>query len=1104
VSDSGTQGEVRTFLIADVRGYTHFTLERGDEAAAQLAMRFAELSEEVLAAFGGAGVQLRGDEALTVFVSSRQALRAALELQHRFGQESSDSLPLKVGIGLDAGEAVPVSDGYRGAALNLAARLCSLAGAGEVLATDTVTGIAGKLDGLEYADRGRVQLKGFTDPVHVVLVVPEDGGDSPARETASHGADSRPQQLPIGGFLGALPSGPLVGRDDEVVRIRNAIEAASRGEGRLLVLDGEPGVGKTRLAQETTLELRNRGFLITTGSSVESRQSIPYYPFLDVLTTLYGAVSSQLRTQTARQWPSIGRLLPEAGIQRQESKDEPDEPEQLLRAVVSFVRAAADETPVSILLDDMQWADESSLDLLARLARQTRGDRVLLLATYRDLDVPRQHPLERTLLDLHRAGLTERIAVQRLGLEGTRALMAASLDTAISDDFSGFVYSRTEGNPFFTQEVLHSLIERGDVYRENGSWERREVDELDVPESVRSMIGERLSRLPEKTQELLGEASVLGPTFGFDELRALGSHAEDDVERGLDEAMEIGIIRETTGDQYDFNHALTQSTLYAGLSGRRKRRLHLAAGEALEGLPEQHRAGREAELAWHFARGDDSVRALRYSLLAGDRAEDVFAHGEAIRHYDRACNLARELGDDAHLREALGKLGATLNLMGRYDAAGEALEETIRLSRRAGDLDGEIEAVMDIMRHAPERGSHESTREWIEPLLGQLEDSPVSRRKLAFFNAYAYFLVQTMQFEQGMQVAKKTVEMADALGDEHEVARAKVRLGHMLLWHGTAGEVQSLLEPVASYLEEAGDLPEAMRAVSLLAQVSWFSGDRRFAGDWREHALRLAQQVGDAAQVVFETCMLGYQHMREGAMDEAWETGERALADARALDRSTMTGSPLGLLGTLSWIQGKWEDLERYAGEMIALSDRSDEPWWRRHGGLLRSLHDLLEERTDRAIARLETLASGAELDIQEQTLYLPALAEAHLRVGSLERARQALGALPALQALQMDGMLADTLRVHAMVFRAGGDLSSAETVLNRALAVTRSMPYPFAEARALAEFSELEATRGHTTEAQKHAEEALAIFQRLGAQPFVERTKRAKTRLGKETAPDG
>ena len=178
-ADTGGGGDVqvRTFLIADVRGYTLFTQERGDEAAAKLAATFADIAREIVEGRGGTLLELRGDEALCVFASSREAIRAAIDLQLRFVQETIDQpdLPLTVGIGLDAGEAVPVQGGYRGGALNLAARLCGQARAGEILATREVTHLARRLDGIRYQERGALTLKGIGDPVTVVRVLPEDG-----------------------------------------------------------------------------------------------------------------------------------------------------------------------------------------------------------------------------------------------------------------------------------------------------------------------------------------------------------------------------------------------------------------------------------------------------------------------------------------------------------------------------------------------------------------------------------------------------------------------------------------------------------------------------------------------------------------------------------------------------------------------------------------------------------------------------------------------------------------------------------------------------------------------------------------------------------------
>jgi ATP/maltotriose-dependent transcriptional regulator MalT len=384
---------------------------------------------------------------------------------------------------------------------------------------------------------------------------------------------------------------------------------------------------------------------------------------------------------------------------------------------------------------------------------------------------------------------------------------------------------------------------------------------------------------------------------------------------------------------------------------------------------------------------------------------------------------------------------------------------------------------------------------WIESLLPHLEDDAIAPRKVAFFNAYAYFLVQTLRFDEGLQIAEKAVKIADALGDEHGLARATVRLGHLLLWHGRAAEAEGVLRPAAESLEQAGDLPEAMRAASLLAQIAWFTGDQPAATNWRERALQLAHQVGNAAQAVYETCMLGYQHLRLGEMDVAWDVGWRALAQAQELDESTMTGSPLGLLATLSWTQGKWDDLERYAHDMISLSDRSDEPWWQRHGERTLALRDLLDGRCDRALVRLEPLLVGTQLDMQEQALFLPVLAEAYLQAGKLHRARQVLDKPLALQGHGMRGMLAETVCVHAKLLLAEGDLDRAETVLNDLLDLTRSLPYPFVGAQALVEYGQLEARRGRASAARRRLQEALIIFRRLGAQPFVEQTERALAR---------
>src|SRR5947209_2768690 len=357
--------EIRTFLIADVRGYTRFTVEHGDEAAARLAARFADIVEEVVTAHEGRVVELRGDEALAVFSSPRAALRGAAELQQRFAAESRATTPFAVGIGSDAGEAVPVKGGFRGSALNLAARLCSLAGRGEVLASDVLVHLARKIDGLEYIERGFIELKGFDEPVKVVQVqlssragAPgggESGSDS-TEEDRGVGDSILPQHLPIGGFLGSLPASTLVGRDGDMQHILTAIEAVADGEGRLIMLAGEPGVGKTRLAQEATLAVHNRGFMVVAGTCYEPDQGTPLYPFLEALSQAHDAASPSIQASVRGQWPALGKLLPAQSIPAPEGASSSQEEQQrLFWAVTGFLCAIATHLPIALLLDDLQW-----------------------------------------------------------------------------------------------------------------------------------------------------------------------------------------------------------------------------------------------------------------------------------------------------------------------------------------------------------------------------------------------------------------------------------------------------------------------------------------------------------------------------------------------------------------------------------------------------------------------------------------------------------------------------------------------------------------------------------------------------------------------------
>jgi class 3 adenylate cyclase/tetratricopeptide (TPR) repeat protein len=1123
-------GEVRTFLIADVRGYTRFTLKQGDEAAAALAARFAALAREVVAAHGGEVIELRGDEALAVFSSARQALRAAIALEDAFARETPEppTTPLKVGIGLDAGEAVPVERGYRGGALNLAARLCSLAGSGEVLASEGVIHLAGRMNEIRYVERGEVQLKGFDDPVPVVEVHSASRPDEGRLVDAVWRGEAAAGDLPIGSYLGSLPANRLVGREAEVRRLGALIDAVLQRKGRLILLAGEPGVGKTRLAQEATLSLRNREFLVATGRCYEPQHSVPFYPFVDTLTALYAAAPAEIRREVPARWSELALLLPAVGLPVADYSGSQDQL-RLFWAITGFVQTLACTSPVALLLDDLQWADASSLELLQHLARHTGGDRVLLLGTYRDVEVNRRHPLEAAVRDLWREGLIERLEVRRLGREQTGELIAAVMgqEEAISDEFTDLLFRRTEGNAFFVQQVLHAMVERGDMVRKDGRWDRKEIEEIEVPESVRSVVGQRLSRLAEETQEILREASVLGQSFRFDDLRAMSGRQEDALERGLEAAAAAGMVRETGRDGFGFDHALTQGALYAELSSRRRRRLHLAVGEAIEALPEQGREGRAAELAWHFLEADDAERALGWSIAAGDGAETVFAHSDAEHHYRVALHLAGELRDRPGEMEAREKLGATLTHLNRYDEALEIYEPALGFYREQDDFEAEVRLtaaigwiLFELVRRdegiallrpvlerwerdlQPESGKSQTEGGQPPPESGrpQLESGPplISASAASLHVALGNLYWSSGQLDEALRLLDRAAELSSAVRDDRTLGMAESRRGVVLEYLGRIEESLEAYTRSIPLLEATADLETLGRSLNNRALI--YGDLARHPEAWAdlERSLDVARRLGDPSQIGWA---LGTLALISWLVDGDWERARSYADELMSLEPQLRGTRSSGHLPTGLWLRlvvgGDASALQDLEGLATEGEQENDVALWMLAQYWLAEW-DVLQGFEEMALARDETVLGHPGIENQARRFLERRLAHVLVACGRLERAETLISEyLTASNPASWMHPWPTWLAIKAQLSAARGYQEEARAGFDEAMTLARQRNVALELAETAHAYGEMLARSGEPAAARARFEEALSVFRRMSAGPYVERTERALAELG-------
>jgi tetratricopeptide (TPR) repeat protein len=462
-------------------------------------------------------------------------------------------------------------------------------------------------------------------------------------------------------LLDALSRGRLVGRSEELKQSRELWRRALGGQGHALLVSGDPGAGKTRLARELLIQAALDGAEVLSGACYEYEATTPYLPFVEAFRVWIRKVEDdeRLRETLGEVAPEIAKLAPElsARLGPFPARAELSPHEERLYffdAMARVFRALAAERGLVVYIDDLHWADSSSLGLLGHLVRTLRDETILFVASYREIELDRAHPLAKALVEWNRERLTTRISLRPFDLEETRGQLEALLGEDISTELASAVFRETEGNPFFVEEVVKALIEEGAFRREHGHWERCEVTDLIIPQSVKAAIGNRLDRVSEECNGVLRAAAVLGKNFEFAELAlTAGNFGEDTLLDVLDEAASAQLIMAVRDERFAFTHDKIREVLYEELNPIRRRRLHMATAKGLLA------AGDVAveTLAHHFIEGGDLEQGLRYAEKAAHEAESVFAYAEAIEAYGRAVECAEALGRDderAVLEEALG------------------------------------------------------------------------------------------------------------------------------------------------------------------------------------------------------------------------------------------------------------------------------------------------------------------------------------------------------------------------------------------------------------------------------------------------------------------
>ena len=748
--------------------------------------------------------------------------------------------------------------------------------------------------------------------------------------------------------LGALAEGVFVGREEEVGRLRAALEDALAGRGRLTMLVGEPGIGKTRTAQELVTYARMRGARVLIGRAHEGEGAPAYWPWVQVARAyMEGRSKEEVRadmgpgaTDIAQVIGDVRGLLPDTGLAGPASATDSEQARfRLFDSVTTFLRNASRREPLVIVLDDLHWADTPSLLLLEFMARELNGARLLVVGTYRDVELGRRHPLSRVLGELARESLVDRVLLRGLTRQDVARFIEMTASIRPPDRLVRTVHEETEGNPFFVSEIVSLLASEGHL--ESGAATGDVL--LTIPQGVREVVGRRLDRLSEHCNWVLSAASVIGREFALDVLAPVvcdevtaqfpdkdpADLTRERLLEVLDEAVAARVIHAADVGRFTFAHALVREALYEELGVTRRTRLHRRVGDTIERVygsgSEQHLD----QLAHHFLQAQELDKAVDYSIRAARRAMSLMAYEDGAELYDGALQALDLRGGASGTQRAqlLIALGDARVRAGEGQRAKETFLRAAQVARAADATDELARAALGAAGNMEIGRVEHTIIELVEEALAACGDDPTPLRAelLASLAMVVYFESR----ERAERVSAEAVEMARAAGDSHTLAAA-LYARHFALWQPE--RLEERLAVATELIEVAGasgdrDLRvegRGLRVIDLLERGDIRAADAEMDAYGREAAeLRQPNYLRIAA----------IRRAMRAVLAGRFEDAEKLFADTPSLERAKRLLEPntvqagAVVLFELRRLQGRLgemrEAFESFAGEYPAV------PAWR-------------------------------------------------------------------------------------------------------------------------------------------------------------------------------
>jgi predicted ATPase/DNA-binding CsgD family transcriptional regulator len=734
----------------------------------------------------------------------------------------------------------------------------------------------------------------------------------------------------------------LIGRAYDLAILNTLIDEAKNGKGQVLLISGEAGIGKTRLVMESKTHARPSMCLLQ-GNCFESDQSYPYAPVLDLLRTFFNThalkdflqSSGSVANEFIKLFPDLDIGLLDISVL---SEGDPHQKKRrLFAALAQFFIDQTIKQPLLLIVEDIHWSDDSSLEFLLYLSRRCTNQPMLMIFTYRDDEVHAN--LRHWLAQLEREHLIQELALTSFSPNDVEEMLNAIFQKRypIHRDLLDSLYTLTEGNPFFIEEILKSLITSRELVFTNGKWVGRPLHELHLPRDIQDAVQQRIEPLSEASKQILTLAAVAGHRFDFTLLQQLTHDDEQQLLAVMKELIAAQLVIEESADQFAFRHALTQQAIYTQLLVRERRAIHHKIAEILQNLYATALDSYLEDLAYHFYKAEVWEKALKYGQLAGDKAQALYSPRAAIEHYTQALHAAQHMTilPSTTLYRRRGQAYETL---GEFEHAQSDYQQALDIARSTHDGEAEWQSVVDLGFLWSERDYEKAGtfyKQAIE-LARTLDNSKLEAHSL---NRMGNWHLNIEQPLEAQRYHREALTIFQELHEQHGIAETLDLLGMTSFLGGDLVQGTAYCKQAIALFRELDDRHGLTSSLATLALCgATYQTDTMVSASTNlaeviqdtEQALKIAREIGQRPAEAYALFQLALCLGSQGEYGRALETVQQSLGIAEEIEHRQWQTAAQTVLGGIYYGLLAYAQAREHFEQALALAREIGSLFWTR------------------------------------------------------------------------------------------------------------------------------------------------------------------------------